>query len=754
MSRPRKPARVQGRLALTGPVRITAAEGDGSPRRRFSLVAYTGEPLRVWGYDLPVVADLGSMDLTEQRVPILYDHCPDVDFVVGQSESLRVENGQLLAEGILTVPPDQGEGRVSYARRVVALADAGFVWQASIGADPARVDRVEAGQTVEVNGRTYTGPLQVARGLALREVSFVVLGADRRTRAVVARRRIRGGTSMTFEEWLLSLGFDSEAQAAMTDIQKANLQQLYNDEYGEGEEGDMGGEGDPPPPTAAAEGEEPPPPTNARGRRPAVQGGRRQDPVEDLRRRTATELERQQQVQAIAARYGSPEIEIAEGGNRRRVGLAAHAVAQGWDTTLTELEALRASRPTGPAIHVRSHDRDCTLQALSGALILRAGGRLDHPAYQRPQAIGLVPDWLRASINDADRNRLMEAAHRYSDLSATDLCREALRLDGREAPVGRSDMIRAAFSGSALTNLFTTNVNALLLSSYIEAEDTTGAWTSTTDVGDFKTQERIRVDVGPGLSKLPRGGEADHAKFADSAETYRIARYAQQFVVDEQDIIDDMLGALSDTPLRMGQAAARLRPDLVYAIMLANPTLTATARSLFNSTDGNLDTSAALAAATLRAAVAGMMLFRENGVNLNIRPTHLLVPPSLKHLAYELTNSSQILVARGGTTDTTVERGVLNALLADGLIPVSDARLENGVTDPASGTAYSGSATTWYMASTYAHTIEVAYLRGTGRAPRVRSFQLDRGKYGIGWDVSLDIGAKALDWKGLHKATA
>lgn len=751
-ARPRPGRRVRAAqqtptLGLRAPVTVTAATGTEGERRRFRLTAYTGEPLRLWGFEFPVVIDCTSIDLTAQMIPALLDHAAYADMVVGQIDAVRIEGAALtpplVAEGYFTPTEDERDA----ARYVLAKADAGFVWQASVGGDPGRLDRIEAGQSVTVNGREYPGPVLVARGVVLREISFTVLGADRRTSAVLARRV--KGSAMTFEEWLVSMGWDTEAQTTLSEIQLANFQRLYNE--------CMAGDDEPtptdppPPPTNAADEpaptEPPTPPTNANSRPPAVRANI--SPAVEYRRQIAAEDTRIAGVRRVCA--SNPDLQIAVG--TRRVNLQAHAIEQGWTVERTELEVLRASRAAGPAVHVRSHDRDCTVQALEGAMILRAGGRLDVPAYQSPRAIQAgIPGWLRAPINDAARNRIMEASHRYADMSAVDLCREALRIEGRDAPHGRQDMIRAAFSSSALTNVFTTNVNAILLSTYLESPDTTVGWVREMDVADFKTQERPRMAKSSGLEKLPRGGEADHLSRADVGESYRIARYAKQFQVDEQDVIDDALGALADTPVEMGMAAARLRPDLVYAILLANPTLTATARSLFNSTDNNLDTSSALAAATLRAAVSGMMLFQENGVNLNLKPTHLVVPPSLRHLAHELVNSSQILIA--GTAGSVTERGSNNALLADGLIPVADARLENGVIDPSSKTTYGGSATTWYLACALAHTIEVGYLRGTGRAPRVRPFTLDRGKWGIGWDVSFDIGAKAMDWRGLFKVTA
>ncbi|OWY59100.1 hypothetical protein B7486_76375, partial [cyanobacterium TDX16] len=104
-----------------------------------------------------------------------------------------------------------------------------------------------------------------------------------------------------------------------------------------------------------------------------------------------------------------------------------------------------------------------------------------------------------------------------------------------------------------------------------------------------------------------------------------------------------------------------------------------------------------------------------------------------------------------GTAGSVTERGAKNVISDLNLQVVGDGRLENGLVDPDSGSTLSGSSSTWYLASNMGHTIEVGYLRGTGRAPRVRPFKLDRGQWGIGWDVRMEIGAKALDWKALER---
>lgn len=761
------------RLELRGTATIRAAATEGG-NPRFDMVVNTGEPMNIGWFDAPVVVDLATLDLSIQRVPALYDHCPDADYVVGQTDSLTVESGVMRATGEVIVdeaiPIDRNR-----AAQVRNKAKKGYVWQTSIGADAGTVDKVEPGKAVNVNGRDLVGPLYIARGCVTREVSFVVLGGDRHTSAVVARRsrgrrpRVKGSATMSFEDWLLSMGFDDPS--ALSEIQRANLQQLYDEEVGEGD--DPADPADPnadpaadpaaapaEPTNAAGDGtdttdpEEDPPPTNAAARRPNVQGGNRPDPVAEENRRIAANRRRVARIDQVCAAAGNPEVSVRDSRGRTvRVNLAAHAIANGWSAERVELEALRASRGTGPALVSRDHQRDCTVEALACAAILRAGGRLDHPAYQSMQAVAMrLPAFLRASVNADARQRAMENGHRYASLHAMDFAREALRLDGRDVPHDRTDLIRAAFSGGSLTNVFTTNINAILLATYLEASDTTAGWVREQDVNDYRLNERPRKNIGRGMKKLGRGGEADHRSRSDTGESYKIARFAAQTVIDEMDFIDDNLGALADEPVDMGNECARLRPDLCYAVLLRNDNLAGTGRALFNTTDGNRNTGSAFASATLKSAVQKMMLLRENNVNLNIKPTHVILPPSLVHLGYELVNSSEIIIA--GTAGSVTERGNVNSLKMDNLTIVGDARLENGLTDPDDDTVLSGSASNWFLASSYAHTIEVGYLKGTGRAPQVRPFKLEQGKWGMGWDCNMSIGAAALDWKGLQRNEA
>jgi hypothetical protein len=169
------------RLTLTvEPQWLEAAQEEGqSPALpRFSMVAYTGGPMRVGGFALPVIVDLAGMEIPSQKRPIRLQH--DAGRGIGHTEAIIVTpDGQLVAEGVVS------RGTAD-AAEVVQSGKNGFPWQASIGASVHKTEHIKEGQTVEVNGRTHQGPVLVARKTTLGEISFVDLGADGATSAKIA----------------------------------------------------------------------------------------------------------------------------------------------------------------------------------------------------------------------------------------------------------------------------------------------------------------------------------------------------------------------------------------------------------------------------------------------------------------------------------------------------------------------------------------------------------------------------------------
>lgn len=155
-------------------------QADGPKLKSFSMVAYTGGPMDV-GFGGPVVVDLEGMKVTRKARPILHQHDPSA--VVGHTTAVDVvqadDGAHLRVAGVIS-------GAGSVAREIVEAAGNGFPWQASIGARVGKWEFVKEGDTAQANGRTWDGPVYIARGSSLSEVSFVALGADDATSASIA----------------------------------------------------------------------------------------------------------------------------------------------------------------------------------------------------------------------------------------------------------------------------------------------------------------------------------------------------------------------------------------------------------------------------------------------------------------------------------------------------------------------------------------------------------------------------------------
>jgi len=158
---------------------LQAADGEAAASpRRFTIEAYTGSPIRQGWSREPVVIDLAGMQ-TKQRIPIVLGHDYGLGSILGQTDSVRVEGSKLIVEGEIMADTDT-------ARQVLALAERGYAWQASVGADVRRHQKVDADAVATANGQTHMGPVRIVKASALREVSFVTLGADAETSVAIA----------------------------------------------------------------------------------------------------------------------------------------------------------------------------------------------------------------------------------------------------------------------------------------------------------------------------------------------------------------------------------------------------------------------------------------------------------------------------------------------------------------------------------------------------------------------------------------
>lgn len=413
-----------------------------------------------------------------------------------------------------------------------------------------------------------------------------------------------------------------------------------------------------------------------------------------------------------------------------------------------------------PGVHSR---RGASIEALQGALLLRAGLPLDSEIFrgERAQAmLGRTCSWVTRAGRALDTNSAIPAevdatmneAHRYRNASLVDICRAVITASGRRAPIDPEQVVERAFSSSDLKTAFGPVIIAQILSGYEEYPDSTTGWVQEAEWNDFRENNVIQIDPASSLTPHVRGKEAPDIELVESAEKYRLTRMVGKFVLDDVDIINDMLGVAPNLPMELGQMARSLRPDLVAAILMSNPNLTSDNAALFNtgSPRTNALTSSALSQATIQSLEA--LMARQTIVDstgkakaLNLKAGHIYVPRGLRLLAKRLVGSEFLTDAAGN----------LNALRGE-FTYSADSRLDVGVTNPITGNFVAGSATTWYMAAAGGkYGLQVGYRRGTGKAPRILAKTLNvPGRWGIGWDVAMDIGLGITNFRGLARAAA
>jgi phage major head subunit gpT-like protein len=165
------------------------ADGQSGGNPKFSLVGYTGRAIRQAWSRTPLVVDLAGMDTTSQPIAVMLGHQYDIDHAVGQASDV-VNSGTDLTVATEVI------GESPEVAKAVTLARKGWRFQASIGADVGRIENIAAGESVEVNGRQFAGPISVVRASTLREVSIVLFGADAATSAAIAAEANDGGFPM------------------------------------------------------------------------------------------------------------------------------------------------------------------------------------------------------------------------------------------------------------------------------------------------------------------------------------------------------------------------------------------------------------------------------------------------------------------------------------------------------------------------------------------------------------------------------
>ena len=411
--------------------------------------------------------------------------------------------------------------------------------------------------------------------------------------------------------------------------------------------------------------------------------------------------------------------------------IEAKAINEGWTKEQVNeavLAAFRAKQPTADVNITIKKENAMNAKHIEAALSLRAG---------------ISGDQLAKEMGE----QVVEAAEKDMDMPLRTILGECMRLEGMDVPhTFDNAAIKAAFSTVSVPGILSNVANKKLLQAY-EAQPIIATKLCTTgDLTDFKENDRFRLtDIGD-LKPVGADGEIKDGALSEESAKNQLETYAKKFCLTRKMIINDDLGAFLKVPTAMGNRAARLVDQLFFKRLMANPT-GVDGKALFCNAHKNLLSGAnsALSADSLKKAI---QLFTDqvdsDGQPINVEPSILLVPTSLKFLAAELTQGTTLIMSGGADN---VVRPAINVLADENLKIVSSPYLSNS--------KYAGSSeASWYLFGKpgVVDTFEIGYLKGK-RTPTVERGDLDFNVLGIWFRVFFDIGIREQDHRGMVKAT-
>ncbi len=666
-----------------------AESADGKPKvRGFRMTAYTGGAMRLSGFYWPVVVDLSGVQVRNQARPILFGH--DVGRIVGHSESVEVTPQRIRVAGKLS-------GIGNDVQLVLATADNGFPWQASIGAETLQMEFIERGNTVKVNGRNFDGPVYVSRNTSLREFSFVALGADDQTSASIAAINTYPKESeMGFSQWLQANGWD---ETTLTENQKTMLRAIHEDETDD--------DGD----------DKTPAETKVHASAPGFDLEEYTRQVRDVQVKEATRVAN---INAAVAKYGVSKIQIEEG---REVPLAAHAIAQGWDAEKVELHALRVSRPTGPAIHVAS-GAPADTTTIEAAICLAAGmpnvekvfkPEILEAAHSKLPGFGIQQALIMAATANGYAARPGERIHNGN-----------LRAVMEHAFPPRL----TAASTMSLPGILSNVANKELLQGFTEENEQWREIAATKSVSDFKQVTSYRMLDNMEYEELAPDGTIKHGEIGEETYTRQAKTYAKMFSLTRTDIINDDLGAFDDLRQRLGRGAKKKFNNIFWKTILNNS-------SFYTSGRGNYISGATTNLATdgvgLEQGVTSFRKLRtptgDGKKRIGGRPDRLLIPPELEFIADRLYVSARI---NNDGPDANIHANKYRPIVVDWL------------SDP----EFTGfSATAWYLFRNPLDlaSMTVSFLNGN-QTPVVESADADFNTLGVQFRGYHDFGCDQAEY--------
>ncbi len=338
------------------------------------------------------------------------------------------------------------------------------------------------------------------------------------------------------------------------------------------------------------------------------------------------------------------------------------------------------------------------------------------------------------------RNQLIEGADAFAGRRLVVLARDFLESTGVSTRnMGDVQVAQAVFryqqpraAGQHTTAdfpaLMGNTVGRTLRRAYELAPQTFKPFVRPATVPDFRPVSRVALSDISKMQAVAEGAEYQYATVGDSSEQYVVGKWGQIISITWETIINDDLNAFDRIPMAMGQEAAQVESDVVWAILLSNPLMN-DGKTLFHADHGNLGAAADIDINSLQAGRTRMRTQRTvNGRFLNNAPSFLIAGPLKEQKANQYTSSNYV----------ATKNGDINPDYNRSLTPIIEGRIVDN---------------SWFLSADpnaqSIDTIEAAHLAGHEglQTEQRQGFVTD----GVEIKGRLVFGAKAIDWRGMDK---
>ncbi|MEM9388660.1 MAG: ClpP-like prohead protease/major capsid protein fusion protein [Pseudomonadota bacterium] len=339
---------------------------------------------------------------------------------------------------------------------------------------------------------------------------------------------------------------------------------------------------------------------------------------------------------------------------------------------------------------------------------------------------------------DDKRHIAVDRTSEFTSMGLKEMAKMSLRNAGIPVVGNPMTVIGRAFADTDdFPEILRDAANKSMLVGWDVHPETYQLWTRSMSASDFKRQHMVGAGQLPSLRRLLPNGEYRTVQMDDRGQSAQLETFGEIVPVTRQTIINDDLGAFTETPMKLARAARQLVGDLVYAVLMGNPNMDEDGLPIFDAAHNNVQTAAIPSIDSVSAMRNAMALQTSVGgyARTGARLAFLIGPYALHDRMWELVNSTAdpkragaggVDISNSGTAN--VHRGQFDV--------ITDHRFDSMPTE-------------WYGATSQGtDTVAVITLDGNDEPflDEEVAFHVD----GVTFKVRHDVDAVQLDHRGLQ----